>query len=105
MDKRFPDLAAFKDYLYQCCSKSKTYDYQIDFSGALLDRDLSKYLEEVNPEMANPFIVEINQAGKLWTFYNEFVKACKKCDYCGMIDFLDYECSCGQVFHLMTDNV
>ena len=41
--------------------------------------------------------MEINQPGKFWTFYNELVKACKKCAHCGKIDFLDFECICGQV--------
>jgi len=97
MDPRFPDLTAFKEYLHETCVQSKTYDFQIDYNGQLLDRDTSKYLEEINPELKEPLIIEINQPGKFWTFFNDFVKACKKCHYCGKIDFLDSHCLCGVV--------
>ncbi len=97
MDSRFQTLEEFKQYLHECCVKSKTYDFQIHFAGDLLDRDSSKYLEEINPDLKEPLIIEINQPGKMWAFFNDFVKACKKCHYCSKIDFLDYQCLCGQV--------
>lgn len=96
-DPRFEKLDDFREYLHEACTKSKTFDYQIEFNGSLLDRDPSSYVEEVNPELKNAFIVEINQPGKLWTFVNDAVKNCKKCDYCKKIDFLEPGCQCGQV--------
>jgi len=35
----------------------------------------------------------------MWIFYNELVKACKKCDFCKTISFLDYSCICGKKFY------
>ena len=96
-DNKFATLNDFRDYLHQCCEKSRTYDYKIDYNGKLLDRVPSNYLEEINPDLKEPFIIEINEPGKSWTFYNDFVKACKKCAHCAKIDFLDYDCLCGKV--------
>ena len=97
LDPKYPSLDSLREYLHECCANSKTYDYKIDYNGPLLDREPSQYLEEINPELKDPLIIEINQPGKFWTFYNEFVKACEKCDFCGKIDFLDDECMCGKV--------
>lgn len=101
MDPKFSTNEEFRAYLHDCCVKSKSYDYQIQFDGQLLDREPSAYLEEINPDLKDTLLIEINQPGKLWIFFNEYVKACKKCVFCGKIDFLDYECICGQVNRLV----
>ena len=87
----------FKENLHKACVSSKTYDYQFSFNGPLIDRDPNKNIEELIENFTDNLIIEINEPGKLWIFFNDLVKACKKCSACGRIDFLNYPCSCGKV--------
>jgi hypothetical protein len=97
LDPEMKELAKFKEHLMVSVTSSKSYDYQITYNGELLDRDPAKLVEEINVLGKEPVVVEINEPGKLWIFYNDMIKACKKCEYCNKIDFTDYCCSCGRV--------
>jgi hypothetical protein len=100
MDPAFETIDALKNHLYKSCTTSKTYDYQITYNGELCDRVHQRSITEVfQNDYAQPLVIEINEPGKLWIFYNDLVKACKKCDFCGRIDFVDFSCSCKKVYY------
>lgn len=95
-DPLFDTNDKLRDHLYKSCVSSKTLDYQISNNGELLDKDDTLPLNLILAE-GEPLVVEINEPGKLWIFFNEKIKAYKKCDYCGKMDSSEYSCSCGRV--------
>lgn len=101
LDPEMKDLVRFKEHLMISVMSSKSYDYQISYNGDLLDRDPAKLVEEIGVLGREPIVVEINEPGKMWIFFNELVKACKKCEYCNKIDFTEYCCSCQKVFSFL----
>lgn len=91
-------LKTFFHDVKKICDESRTYDYQIEFKGNLLEKDLEVKLEDAQIAEEDYMFVEARESHKGWSFFGDGAPVLAKCDFCNKYGELPVQCSCKKVF-------